>query len=44
VGAGSLAALLISEQRTSLFGFMEHGCRPIIAFAIASDMEWRSSR
>ena len=36
VGAGSLLALLVSE-RTSLFGFMEHGYRPVIVLAIAAD-------
>jgi hypothetical protein len=36
VGAGSLAALLVSE-RTPLFGFMEHGYRPIIVLAIVAD-------
>jgi hypothetical protein len=36
VGATSLLALLISE-RTPLFGFMEHGYRPVIVLAIAAD-------
>ena len=35
VAAGALAALLISE-RTSLFGFMEHGYRLEIVIAIAA--------
>jgi hypothetical protein len=36
VAAGALAALLISEDRP-LFGFMEHGFRPEIVIAIASE-------
>lgn len=36
VRAGSLLAIVISE-RTSLFGFMEHGYRPVIVLAIAAD-------
>ena len=36
VGAASLMALLVSE-RTPLFGFMEHGYRPVIVLAIAAD-------
>ena len=36
VAAGASAALLISEHRP-LFGFMEHGYRPEIVIAIASE-------
>jgi hypothetical protein len=36
VAAGALAGLLISEQ-TKLFGFMEHGYRFAIVFAIVSE-------
>jgi hypothetical protein len=36
VATGSLVALLLAE-RTSVFGFMEHGYRPIIVVAIAAD-------
>jgi hypothetical protein len=36
VAAGSLAALLISEQ-TPLFGFMEHGYRLVIVISIAAE-------
>jgi hypothetical protein len=36
VAGGALAALLISEH-IPLFGFMEHGYRPVIVLAIASD-------
>lgn len=36
VGVGSLLAVLVSE-RTPLFGFMEHGYRPVIVLAIAAD-------
>ena len=41
VGAASLLALLVSE-RTPLFGFMEHGYRPVIVLAIAVPVAaWR---
>jgi hypothetical protein len=53
VGAGSLLALLVSE-RMPLFGFMEHGYRPVIVLAIAADalaivalsavLAWRDGR
>jgi len=36
VAAGSLAALLVSERAT-VFGFMEHGYRPVIVSAIVAD-------
>jgi hypothetical protein len=36
VAGGALVALLISEH-TPLFGFMEHGYRPAIQFAIVSE-------
>ena len=36
VGAGALVALLVSEH-TPLFGFMEHGYRFAIVFAIVSE-------
>jgi hypothetical protein len=37
VAGGGLVALVISEH-TPLFGFMEHGYRPAIVLAIASDV------